>query len=345
MRAKEGIVVRIRGTFIDVGDSAVSEIRRKRSSSAPPCPGLECETESMMFDDSTSVGSEECHYLTTWIDQAKILADSRMGSDCRPCDDELAFEPVQESEPTQRLQSTQDDDICSCGTAYTQDAKFCFCCGQPRDVVCFCGTSIMPASSFCYRCGQSKRDLLLRRRHGINPTSDFSPTSEASWETMSSVGSCARETASTWDSEGDMNAGRSLAEEKRKAADETVPSTVTTLMICDIPCRQTIQQLMDAIHAQGFAGTYDLIYMPPQKGRHTPKHSQNMGYAFVNFKQPEYATAFARVFQNFRFPSCYSTKLSYTKPARCQGYEANAEMHAKHRISGCLVTFRDEPFF
>lgn len=114
---------------------------------------------------------------------------------------------------------------------------------------------------------------------------------------------------------------------------------ITTLMICDIPCRQTIQQVIDSINANGFTGTYDLVYMPPQKGFRRPKHSQNMGYAFVNFKRTEYAAAFEHIFKDFTFPNCHSKKLSYAKPAHCQGYKANLEMHSKLRLSGCLITF------
>lgn len=114
---------------------------------------------------------------------------------------------------------------------------------------------------------------------------------------------------------------------------------ITTLMICDIPCRQTIQQVIDAINSHGFTGTYDLVYMPPQKGFRRPKQSQNMGYAFVNFKRPEYASAFEHIFKNFSFPNCSSQKKSYAKPAHCQGYNENLEIHSKLRLSGCLLTF------
>merc|ERR1712118_485791 len=54
---------------------------------------------------------------------------------------------------------------------------------------------------------------------------------------------------------------------------------ITTLMLCDIPCRQSIEQIIDAINMLGFEGRYDLVYRPAKR----PTLRQNMGYSFVNF--------------------------------------------------------------
>jgi len=123
--------------------------------------------------------------------------------------------------------------------------------------------------------------------------------------------------------------------------DSTMVPSITTMMICDIPCRQNINQLIDVINEHGFSGTYDLVYMPPQKGfrRTSPKHSQNMGYAFVNFKDPTYADAFWHAFYDFTFPNCRSLKRTYSKPAHHQGYEVNLKMHTKQQSAGYLLTF------
>merc|ERR1719174_1665775 len=114
---------------------------------------------------------------------------------------------------------------------------------------------------------------------------------------------------------------------------------ITTLMICDIPCRRTVEQVIDAINAYGFSGAYDLVYMPHQRGRRSPKNSQNVGYAFVNFKRPEFAASFMRVFQNVQFPNCASEKRSFAKPARFQGLRTNVDMHSSQRAAGCLLLF------
>jgi len=119
-----------------------------------------------------------------------------------------------------------------------------------------------------------------------------------------------------------------------------VQGEITTLMVCDIPCRESIEQLMGVMDAVGFSKTYDLVYMPGQRGRQTSQG--NVGYAFVNFKKAEWATAFMSVFQNIHFPNSASTKLSYAKPAREQGFAANYMMHSRKNAVGSLLTFCDE---
>jgi hypothetical protein len=52
---------------------------------------------------------------------------------------------------------------------------------------------------------------------------------------------------------------------------------ITTVMLCDIPCRQTIEQVVAVLNVVCFANSYNLVYMPCNR----PKYSQkiNMGYA------------------------------------------------------------------
>ena len=112
----------------------------------------------------------------------------------------------------------------------------------------------------------------------------------------------------------------------------TPPNTecrpITTLMLGGIPCRLGVQEIIDVIDAKGFSDAYDLFYAPPppKAGCRASARSWpcNIGYAFVNLKTPELATAFALAFDNFAFPNSNSVKLSYTKPARWQGFKANA---------------------
>jgi hypothetical protein len=115
---------------------------------------------------------------------------------------------------------------------------------------------------------------------------------------------------------------------------------ITTLMICDIPCRRTIEQLVGAIDGVGFANTYNLVYMPSKR----PMYSQNvnMGYAFVNFKTVEFAAAFSETFQNFNFPGSLSKKMSYAKAARYQGYQVNLDRYLKQYVVGCLLVFDEK---
>jgi len=115
---------------------------------------------------------------------------------------------------------------------------------------------------------------------------------------------------------------------------------VTTLMMCGVPFCQTIDSIIDAINSHGFVDTFNLVYMP-SNDKQKRKYLQNMGYAFVNFKLAEYAMAFREAFRGFRRPNTSSGKMSYTKPALCQGYAENVDRYIKKGAKGCLVIYDD----
>jgi len=104
------------------------------------------------------------------------------------------------------------------------------------------------------------------------------------------------------------------------APTNVVSQPITTLMISGFPYHLRSQELVDVINQQGFSGAYDLFFLPARANtKRTSQH--NMGFAFVNFKTPEYATAFVRAFNNVAFPN--STKLCSIRPAREQGFKAS----------------------
>merc|ERR1712106_904489 len=70
-----------------------------------------------------------------------------------------------------------------------------------------------------------------------------------------------------------------LLDVKNPIHETTHTQEVTTLMICDLPCRLTVYEIIDTISCHGFADTCNLLYMPSKY----PKFTYNMGYAFVNF--------------------------------------------------------------
>lgn len=107
---------------------------------------------------------------------------------------------------------------------------------------------------------------------------------------------------------------------------------ITTLMVCEIPSRQTGDKFVNLINAHGFDNTYDLIYMPRSKGSHAK-------CVFINFVRPEFATTFAQYFNDFRFPNNRTGKRSYTRPALYQGYQSQFDMHANRPKSGTLLSF------
>jgi len=283
----EELVVRVRGTFIDVGRDS----RENRASSVPATKGR--------------VQRDFSEYLASWIEGADNLPCPRPHSE--------AQDVMYKNEFTEASHFTETN------LKHLETNELTSACLGPWDLT---------ATTY------NSSDLTPTTRTGID-----------SWS----------ETASTFDSESHLEGSggtpkpltlMQLLEDAQqdwcKREEISMRTPVTTMMICDIPCRQTIGNIIDAINDCGFTDTYDLVYVPPQKGCHKAKYFLNVGYAFVNFKTEDYAARFGNVFYNYTFLNSYSQKLSYAKPAHCQGFEANAMIHSKQRVSGCLLTFVDE---
>ena len=60
--------------------------------------------------------------------------------------------------------------------------------------------------------------------------------------------------------------------------------------------RYTQRELIAELEDLGFAGTFDFLYSPLDKGT-----MSNVGYAFVNFKTHEDASKCIAAFHNYRF--------------------------------------------
>lgn len=131
---------------------------------------------------------------------------------------------------------------------------------------------------------------------------------------------------------------RWLKENKRcsRKCEIAVATEITTMMICDIPCRRGLEHIIAAIDGVGFANTYNMVYVPSKR-----MGDGNMGYVFVNFTTPEAAAAFSQTFKNFSFPGSTSKKLSYAKPAHLQGYQANIDKYLNQDILGRLLLVED----
>lgn len=61
---------------------------------------------------------------------------------------------------------------------------------------------------------------------------------------------------------------------------------VCTLMLKNIPCRCSQDEVLDCVHALGFKGKYGTFHMPGRSKR------QNFGYAFLDFYNPADALRF-----------------------------------------------------
>jgi len=108
-----------------------------------------------------------------------------------------------------------------------------------------------------------------------------------------------------------------LAEEYKNTCQERPP---TTLMIRNIPNRYTQNELILELEALGFASTFDFLYVPLDKGT-----MSNVGYAFVNFVDPQWATKCMEAFHGYHFKRHrkVSGKIAAVSIAHIQGLEAN----------------------
>jgi RNA recognition motif-containing protein len=108
-----------------------------------------------------------------------------------------------------------------------------------------------------------------------------------------------------------------LAEEYKKTTMEKPP---TTLMIRNIPNRYTQNELILELEALGFGGTFDFLYVPLDKGT-----MSNVGYAFVNFVDPQAAAKCMESFHGYHFKRHrkVSGKIAAVSIAHLQGLEAN----------------------
>jgi len=120
--------------------------------------------------------------------------------------------------------------------------------------------------------------------------------------------------------------------ETRDAADSPDGESVSpsprgrTLMIRNIPCRVTHEDLARAIGQRGFDGRYDHLYIPMS---HRPK--VNVGYAFVNLADAHDEETFTQAFDGFRFPDTLSQKACTVQPARLQGSHTDMAQFSQRR--------------
>jgi len=94
-------------------------------------------------------------------------------------------------------------------------------------------------------------------------------------------------------------------------------STITTLMLRNLPKMLIQQQLLDELNCTGFAGCYDFCYMPCDF-----EARENQGIAFVNFTSSFRAAELRRAWHRRR---CFGADMAAISvvPAAVQGLEAN----------------------
>lgn len=114
------------------------------------------------------------------------------------------------------------------------------------------------------------------------------------------------------------------------------------VMVYDIPFTATEEDVMGKITEYGFARDTccQIVSMPASKGG-SRTQSLNQGYAFVNFKEVEFAEEFLRTFQNVPFANCdQEGKLACSKQANPLGdSDKKPKQVRRGKRNGCLATF------
>lgn len=121
--------------------------------------------------------------------------------------------------------------------------------------------------------------------------------------------------------EGD---GRLLPEvtlQGRKLTAET-----STVMIRNLPPEVTQKRLVEELEASGFSGQYDFCYLPS-----TFNTGRGKGYAFVNFRSPEWVAKFVGVWHGSKRFGLKDAVINISF-AELQGREQNAKKWAEQRM-------------
>jgi RNA recognition motif-containing protein len=117
-------------------------------------------------------------------------------------------------------------------------------------------------------------------------------------------------------------------------------SSFSTLMVRNIPCKYTQEQLLAEVRE--CSTKFDFLHLPVAR---TLKANKNLGYAFINFTSPEEARSFMVAFQDRafqRFPK--STKQAHVDYAQLQGFNENVAFFKRSKITSPKSHFRCCPF-
>mmetsp|Transcript_45308 Transcript_45308/g.113982 ORF Transcript_45308/g.113982 Transcript_45308/m.113982 type:complete len:424 (+) Transcript_45308:148-1419(+) len=106
------------------------------------------------------------------------------------------------------------------------------------------------------------------------------------------------------------------------------PSTMTTVMLRNIPNSYTPEELVHDMVQQGFEGMFDFLYLPID---FTTK--KNKGYGFLNFRSSATALRFRDAFGGQRLTRYATDKVLDVSPAKTQGLAANACKYLKHQAT------------
>jgi hypothetical protein len=120
-----------------------------------------------------------------------------------------------------------------------------------------------------------------------------------------------------WSSEKSVDDSCCLADDSGSTLADVQADT--TLMICNLPCRVSLEEITGILESLGYGGTYDFLHLPTGRNR----SNANLGYGFINFSNATVAASFTEEFSNYEFEGYHSKKLLTVKPAHIQGLHQN----------------------
>lgn len=120
------------------------------------------------------------------------------------------------------------------------------------------------------------------------------------------------------------------------AESEDAPVAITTMMLRNIPCRKSAEDVMSHINQNGFETLYDFFYLPQDI-----QYRANLGYAFINFLRPEDAEMFKEKMNGYRFGCSGSAKACQVVPAHIQGLMNNLAAFKRTEV----MRSNRKPFF
>lgn len=176
------------------------------------------------------------------------------------------------------------------------------------------------------------RALLLQVLHALRPTlpkagpGDLKSMPLTSMPQLSTPPASPREAAET----------EEIRHEEAPAIKEEADSTRTSVILTNIPSHYTRDMVCSLFEKQGFAGTYDFLYLPVDHSS-----NENLGYLVINFLTPERCGKFSSMYHGTIAQSCFpgtrTGQLCEVRTAAVQGMQANIDRVRLHNCFGLAV--------
>mmetsp|Transcript_20885 Transcript_20885/g.47569 ORF Transcript_20885/g.47569 Transcript_20885/m.47569 type:complete len:123 (-) Transcript_20885:63-431(-) len=102
-------------------------------------------------------------------------------------------------------------------------------------------------------------------------------------------------------------------------------SQEVTLMLANLPCYFTVEDLVGKLDVHGFGASFDMVHLVSTELPGAEEGPSNIGYAFVNLCSPLEAERFAEHFGGMRLCT-WSAKRCVIRWSRVQGLQSSLRM-------------------